>query len=405
MPMDTQVERTYAIDLSGLMKVNLRELTWLPSLMIVAVVVRSTIDINVLEWSVASYIAMGLSMLSFFTMAFFYLRQEVMSRYVFACVLFQTLLLASSIINGTDSKNCFYDGCVIIFVVMVCDYYRDRPQMIVVSFAMAFSLCVYLNVLHMIIHPDLWIVSEMKEDSGYLLGSNYNQMGCRLLCAVATSILCLKYSKWWWLNVLPIVLISTATLFIVSSMTSLTGLLLFLLFCLLPSNKLMKIGILALLAFVLFFQIFVCFQGKGIENNSIAIYFVEDVLGKDITFTNRTMLWDAASRVFADSPIYGYGYVDRDWYFSHMSSYAKGPHNYIWAMLIYGGILLLAVFTYLSCMVVSKIIGVADKYTLFIYASVAILFLMMTMEVYPPVFIIILLSLAYYNATLCETKE
>ena len=66
------------------------------------------------------------------------------------------------------------------------------------------------------------------------------------------------------------------------------------------------------------FQILVCFNGKGIENNKFMVWFIEDVLGKDITFTNRTQLWDAALRVIVDSPIWGYGFPDKIWYLSKM---------------------------------------------------------------------------------------
>lgn len=395
--MDTLVERPYAIDLSRLMKFNPRSLTWLPCLMIIAVVIRITINISVLEWQAVSYVALFFSMLSFFIMAYLYLREGVMSHYVMACVLFVTLMLMSTIIGGNDIKNCFYDGCSYIFVVMVCEYYSGRLNLIVASFAISFSLCAYLNAAHMMLHPELWFANDTVVN-GYLLGANYNQMGCRLLCAVAASVLCLKYNKWWWVNVVPIVLVSLATLFIVGSMTSITGILLFLLFCIIPSKRLIKIGVLALLAGVILFQIFVCFQGKGIEQNELAIFFVEDILGKDITFTNRTYLWDAASKVFVESPIYGYGYVGGDWYLSHLSSLAKGPHNFIWLILIYGGVLLLMLFSYMCYIVIPKLVFVNDKYILLVYASVAILFMMMTMEAYSPVFIITLMSIAYYAA-------
>ena len=402
--MDTLVERPYAIDLSRLMKFNPRSLTWLPCLMIIAVVIRTTIDITILEWQLMSYLVLGLSMLSFFIMSYIYLREGVMSRFVFACVLFESLVIMSSIIGYTDIKNSFYDGCAVIFTAMICEYYSDRFKILVIAFAIGFSLCVYLNLFHMALHPDLWIISDMKSNQGYLLGNNYNSMGCRLLCAVCTSILCLKYSKWWWLNVIPVTLVSLATLFIVSSMTSITGIILFLLFCFIPSNKMIKVGILALLTSVILFQIFVCFQGKGIEQNALAVYFIEDVLGKDITFTQRTFLWDAASKVFVESPIYGYGLVDADWYYSNMSTHAKGPHNFIWSILIYGGILLLTVFKYISYLCFSRLFGFVRRNTLLIYASASVLFLMMTMEAYKPIFILTLMSLAYY-ASLCDVQH
>ena len=94
----------------------------------------------------------------------------------------------------------------------------------------------------------------------------------------------------------------------------------------------LKVGIVSLLGFVFIFQVLVCFQGKGIEQNPLAVYFVEDILGKDITFTGRIYMWDAAAKVFAESPLYGYGSVDKDWYYwksliSH--SLDKGQDSFI----------------------------------------------------------------------------
>jgi O-antigen ligase len=319
-----------------------------------------------------------------------------MSRLVFATIVFSALWLTSTIINGNEVKMCFYDGCSLIFIAMACDYYKDRFYMLIVAFALAFSFCTYLNFLYMLAHPELWIIDDMKMDQGYLLGGNYNGMGCRLLCAVGISMACLKYSKWWLLNVIPVALVSIVTLVFVESMTSLTGVLLFLLFCLIPSRKLIKTGIVSLLGIVFLFQVLICFQGKGIEQNPFAVYIIEDVLGKDITFTYRTYLWDAAAKIFVNSPLYGYGYVDRDWYYSHMSAIAMGPHNYIWAVLVTGGILLLAILTYICFLSFSKLFTTSDRHVLLIYAVAAVLFLMMLMENYPHLLLFTLLALTYF---------
>lgn len=66
----------------------------------------------------------------------------------------------------------------------------------------------------------------------------------------------------------------------------------------------------------------------------MAVYIIEDVLGKDITFTNRTQLWDAAGKKFVESPILGYGFVDKEWYLANMESFAIGPHNFIYSILL-----------------------------------------------------------------------
>ena len=390
------IERFKTIDLGKLLKIDLRQLTWLPCIMILTVVINTSLNINELELQALSYMVLALVLLSFVIMSFLYLKKRYITWFTFIIIAFQFLLLTSTLINGNDIKRAIYQGCSVIFIVMVCDHFKNRFHLVIGGFAIAFSICAYLNFLHLITHPELWIVDNLKSSQGYLLGGNYNQMGCRLICAVGTSVVCLKYSKWWILNVIPVILVSVVTLGIVGSMTSLTGIMLFLIFCLIPSRKLLKIGIASLIGFVIFFQITVCFQGKGIEKNPLAVYFIEDVLGKDITFTNRTYLWDAAAKVVIESPIYGYGIVDGDWYYSHMSTYAKGPHNFIWELLVFGGILLLAFFSYICFKAFLKLPSTDDRHILLIYAVIAVLFLMMTMEAYPLPFIFCLLSLAFF---------
>lgn len=394
--MNARLAQLLTINLDHLLKMDLSKWTLVPMLMIFFVVVNMCIDFTVLEIQMLSYMVLGLALLSFAAILVFYLKSGTISLYVAVIILFQLMMFTSTVINGTDIKECFYQGCTIIFIAIASDYYKERFHFLIYAFALSFSICTYLNFFYMMAHPDLWIVDDLKSTQGYILGGNYNQMGCRLLCAVATSMMCLRYSKWWIINVIPVTLISIVTLAIVQSMTSFMGILLFLLFCFIPSRKLLKTGIITLIATVIFFQVFVCFQGKGIENNSLAVWLIEDMLGKDITFTHRTHLWDAASRVFVDSPIYGYGLVNADWYYSHMSSFAKGPHNFIWGILIYGGIILLALFTYMCYMVFIKLPATNDRSILLIYAVAAVMFLMMLMEVYPPPFIITLLTLAFF---------
>ena len=403
--MNERLTQLLTIDIGDLLKMNLSKWTIVPFLMIFSVVVNMSININIMGMQTLSYLMLALTLLSFVLISIFYFRSGTISRYVAVIILFQLLMFTSTVINGTDIKGCFYQSCTLIFVAIASDYFKGRFRFLICAFALSFSFCAYLNFFHLMTHPDLWIVDDMKENQGYILGGNYNGMGCRLLCAVGTSIVCLRYSKWWILNVIPVTLISIVTLAIVKSMTSMTGILLLLLFCLIPSRKLLKTGIIALIASVIFFQIFVCFQGKGIEQNSLAVWLVEDVLGKDITFTYRTYMWDSAAKVFANSPIFGYGLVEADWYFSHMSSFAKGPHNFIWGILIYGGIILLALFTYICYMVFVKLPTTNDRSILLIYATAATMFLMMIMEVYPPPFIITLLTLAFYAPRSQEALE
>ena len=391
------LKRIDAIDCSKLLILDLDHLSWIPVFMVIAVVTNTSISWDQLEFSGLSYMVLAMMLSSFLFMLYLYIRQGSLSKFVAFTLLLVLIMLSSAIISANNIKSAFYDGCSLLFIAMACDYFKDRFKVIIISFAIAYSFCAYLNFVHTITHPELWIVTDLNITQGYLLGGNYNQMGSRLICAVCTSVLCLQYSKKWMLNVIGVTIASIVPLAIVSSMTSLTGILMFLLFCFIPSKKLIKIGVAVLIGFVILFQIFVCFQGKGLEDNQFAVYFIQEVLGKDLTFTYRTDMWEGASNLFIDSPIFGYGAIDNDWYNIHLSSWATGPHNTIWEILIRGGVILLAVFTYINVMVFSKLPSSNDKYTILIYACMACLYLMMTMEVYPLLLIFSLLAMAYYS--------
>lgn len=393
------------IDCSKLLSLDLDNMTWLPVFMVSAVVLNISVYWDPQAFGGLSRLFVGSTVLSFVVMLFLCLRRGTMSRFVAFSILMVLVLLATSIISKNDIRRACIDGCSVAFIAMVCDYFKDRYKVVIYAFAFAFSLCAYMNFIHMLTHPELWIVTEYKSGATYLLGGNYNQMGSRLICAICTSILCMKYSRWWIVNAFGVTVVSILPLAIVGSMTSLTGIFLFLIFCFIPSNNFIKLGIIALIGLVILFQIFICFQGKGLEGNPLAVFIIQDILNKDMTFTYRTDMWENAKQLFFDSPIFGYGVVDGDWYNIHLSSWAKGPHNTIWDILINGGVILLSIYTYINYLVFSKLPSTHDKFSLIIFAAITSLNLMMVMEVYPLILIFSLLSLAYHsNHTACPPQ-
>lgn len=148
------------------------------------------------------------------------------------------------------------------------------------------------------------------------------------------------------------------------------------------------------------FQTVVVFNGEGLHNNEVAVYIIEDVLGKDITFTHRTRMWDAAGRKFAESPFIGYGFVDSEWFLSEMDSFAIGPHNFIYNVLLNGGLTLISLFLLMLFIVLRKIRLQYDKMGNILLFGLFTMFFMMTMEVYPFFFVFGLLYVIYYYPTM-----
>lgn len=384
------------INLDKLLVINFNDSSWLPFIFIMVTTLRMCIAFPDLEMQALSYAFLGMELLSFAVMSFFYIKNGFASYYIALAAFFHILLLSVTIVFGMDIKNCFYWGCECMLIAMVMEYYKDRFHVVLLSFTIAFSLCAYLNLLHIITHPQLWFIEDEKSVGGYLLGNSYNQMGCRLICAVISSYLCQKISKWWTVNTVFVIIASLIALMIVRSMTSLSCLILFTALCMIPFKQLLRLSTYGLFVFYFLFQIFVCFDGRGLENNEYATYVIVDVLDKDITFSNRTEMWDSALKTFYESPIWGHGLVDGEWYLSHMNSTATGPHNLVFSILIYGGIMLFAVFGLLFWWSVKNILLSNDRYCILILTCIATYLIMCTMEVYPYSFTLYLLALAFY---------
>ena len=303
-----------------------------------------------------------------------------------------------TVVNVNDIRNAIYNSVFIWFMLLIMRYYRHRMEMVVKCFAIAFTVCVWINFVHLVTHPLLWLVDDYKDATGYLFGNNYNQMGCRMMAALASNLLCLRYSRIWLVNMIVLAIVIVASLAMVGSMTSLSMILVFLVCCLLPTSKLRLTAICGLFAVFLLFQIFVVFNGRGLENNELAVYIVEDVLKKDLTFTYRTHMWESALKIIEESPIWGWGFADADWFKANMSAFAIGPHNFILSILIHGGVILLGIYVMICGKVVRTILPYFKRKNMqLLLLAVACLWVMSLFEMYPYTIMFYALALLYYS--------
>lgn len=387
-------------------KISLHDMFFLPFVMIFAIVINISMTLDVEDTQILSYLVLALVLMSFAVTLTMVFREREISRYIFLHILFMFILISLTIVNGLKIKNILYLSISLLTLLLIMNYYRNRISFVLQCLAFAFSFCVYINFIHIVTHPMLWMIDEYKTADGYLLGGNYNQMGCRLLISLSTCLLCLRYSWLWIVNFVLQSVIVIASLFMVSSMTSLSMISLFLVFCLIPSIRMRKMGIYCLFVVFILFQVFVVFNGRGLENNNIARYIVVDVLHKDLTFTNRTYMWEAGINLFLKSPIWGWGYPDSNWYRANMESLAIGPHNFLLSILVNGGVLLFFLYVYI-CSVAFKAIKhyMNDHNLQILLFSVLSLWFMSLMEMYPYTFMFYALALLYYYPYYTKEKN
>ena len=388
-------------------EINFHEMKVLPFMMVFFNCIYMCMSLTDFGMQLMSYATLASVLTSFFFMFLLFVKDKEMSQYGFLYVVFFIFLVGLTIVYSQDIKNCIYISISIWLNLILFSFYRNRTEMIICSFCIALTFCIYANFLHLITHPSLWLIQTEKEGAGYLLGNNYNQMGCRMMIAIASNVACIKVSKLWRINFVILIIVSIASLFFVGSMTSLSMVVVFAFFCIIPSMQLRKVGIISLFLIYVLFLTFVVFSGKGLENNETAVYIVEDILHKDITFTYRTYMWDSALRVIAESPIWGWGFASLDWYIKSMSSFAAGPHNFILSIFVNGGILLFSIFIVIVYKTFKSIKPYMSEWTgqCLIFAAICLYF-MGIMEMYPyPIMFYILILMYYYPYLKNERKH
>ena len=384
------------------MKIDTKSMYVVPMVMMIVFTMHTSISFNAIESSTASYLSLAITIMSFVVALTLIIRAGNISRLSLFAAFFLFLVETVSLATDVAWKDWLYTIVDVALLMFLFHFYSSNLHPLLTGAVIGFSICIYAQIFQCITNPDMWLIIDEKTNVGYLLGGNYNSIGCRVLVALATGILSLKMSKWWWINLVPLIASGLAVLFMVQSMTSVTCILLMILLCLIPSKKFQRLACYSILAVVVLFEVFVCFQGKGFENNDLARWFLIDVLGKDMTFTHRTSMWDAALRVIGESPIWGYGNVDEKWFISNMSSQAVGSHNFILGVLINGGIIGLGLYLYIFYIALRKLIAYNDFYSNVIFIGIASLCIMMLMEYYPVQFPLYLFTLAYYYEQISE---
>ena len=387
-------------------RVSLHDMTFLPAVMIFFLVINMALSLSALEMQLLSYAVLAMVIVSFLFMLALVMHDKEISRYGFMHFLFLLFLFAMTLVNVNDIKNDIYNSIAIGLLLLLMRYYRHRMGMVIKSITIAFTICMWLNLVHLITHPMLWLVTDYKDATGYLLGDNYNQMGCRMIMALASNVLCLRYSRLWFINFIVLAIVIVVSLVMVGSMTSLSMIVVFLVCCLLPTSKLRLSAIYGLFVVFLLFQVFVVFNGRGLENNELAVYLVEDVLKKDLTFTYRTHMWESAINVIEKSPIYGWGFADTTWFKTHMTAFAIGPHNFILTILVNGGVILLTLYIMICSKVFKTILPYLKKKNMqLLLLAVACFWIMSLFEMYPYFFMLYAPALLYYSRYIYDEND
>ena len=314
--------------------------------------------------------------------------------------LFYTLITYLFALSQVGLTPFFNWMNIIVFLLLGKSYWEDNMHDSVKYLTIIFSFLIYLNAVLLILYPEgLWIDSEWigrGDPTRYLFG-NYNMIGFVCLLGILVQALYTFSTGRGQANLLLIVLISIASVAFVGSMTS-TVCLTLLGVSLLLKNIISRHITLFLIIFVIIYLLFFTFiiwNGYSIDDFSSVARFIEEVLSKNTTFTNRTTIWFNAVSKIKESPLIGWGVQNTEWNDTYLGG--SGPHNLWLMLLLQGGYCLCISFVAIVIYVIKHALRETNKVTTISIIGLCICFTMSLFEVYNIVQIFLLIQLVYYS--------
>lgn len=296
-----------------------------------------------------------LFVLSFLIMFFLYLLtlgHTNLNKGILIIIIYYIFIFISTYLNSAVSFDYFLHVALCIGFALLLNYTLWRKNELL-TFLLAVNILIYIyiviNLISMIVFPNgIPMITSSSSSPYYLFGNTNNVIKFALPGLCFTFLYdSLKYKKirkrsWLLLILVWITLIKTF------SVTSMFGLALFTLIVL---NKIGKkqvfftyigtlIGSVVLTIYFVFFKI-----------ESSFIKYILNIFGKDITFSNRDILWENTLFSIKLSPIWGFGHQTTDVIRYYIGN-SFGSHNYFLDTVFRGGIvsliLLLIILVYFS---------------------------------------------------------
>jgi len=313
-------------------------------------------------------------------------------------IAFQYILLMSTIWNRGDLKSLIFDSCSIITLSVYIDYMlKQNTKKIINALLFCFELQIYLNLITVILFPD-GLYSDWTNNN-WFLGTD-NQHVYTMIFGICIALIQAKLSN----RFARVICLSAASLFSIFwvwSATAVAGILLY--FTLFLAIVVLRVNFfnylnLSMFNLVFFFSIIV------FKVQNLFQFFIEDFLGKSLTFTGRTYIWERAIYWIKKSWLIGYGYERASLH--QLKTIFPYCHNILLEQMYQGGIILILCLLLIQlCFGRLLMIYVTNYYAKVITISVFILYFMMLFETLSMVRVFPLFLLAYHIEQIMECDQ
>lgn len=344
---------------------------------------------------------------SFTIICLLYLKKNYKSKICFWIFIYELILVISSVINQADIVTSIKDLIKIISFCMIVDYGMKRDlKSFMFSLMNLLELHIYINFLSILIYKDGLYVSNLTGyTANYFLGYDNLHILYILPALLISKVYSYLYKNNRSIRTLLLIIISLISIIVRWSATGLVGIVLFMIYIIFAkwicNRKFFKVYNYIIANICLFFAIIIFRLQNAFE------YIIVDVLKKDLTFTNRTYIWDYILDFIKKKPFIGYGVEEQLVKLNKTRIYKSlHAHNQILEILYQGGFLLLISFAFIIYNISKKINECKNRYIKGLFAWVILTyFIMMLTEAYSFELIFFVFVFIFNIDIICNKKE
>lgn len=313
----------------------------------------------------SSYLYFGLSTVIVIMLIFLFYRRFLLSYKTLLFSLFFSYWLFSSVINGVLIPSMIMNSVTLIFLFLTIDILsQSNPKMTIKSIYIVYTLFSLINLFLLIIYPEGISIGERGERINFI--NIDNEIPNFLIPMIYFSLMYYRYFKSRFSILLMIFIVSLTTILAPTTTAIVIYIYIFInviIFRLLKTKKWALFLQVAIVIFIFWFLAIGQYQ-------SVVSYFIENVLGKDVTLTNRTVIWDTAINLIVNSSpknfIFGFGNryilfeITGNSYFSHSHS---EYFEYFLKYGLLGFISIISIFIYILVNSIKKTTHHSKSYT------------------------------------------
>lgn len=277
-----------------------------------------------------------------------YIYKRKISKTILAIIIYEVVLFACTFINDGDYWSILVNcGSIVSFSMLMELGIKNDCRVVFKSIFFIYFIFVLVNLILIFMYPD-----GLAHDTYYYNKYNFlaidNGLSPIFIPVISLSIIYAEFNKKASsLNFVLLVMISITVIITWSATGVMMWFLMMLYVVFVYRKKLMSVLNIKVLyiAFAVLEIAIVFFRVQ-----EIFAYIIEDILGKSLTFTGRTIIWDSSMGLIRNSPFIGYGVYEGHGLILYGGKYMYA-HNGVLEILLQGGII--ALIAYVSVFVIS----------------------------------------------------